>query len=90
MKTCDKWLGTNDEAQQLLTFTTTVTTVNAVTTVTTTRRYCPLRGPTSGSCRGLQPSAEAFFALWAQKRAYYAVFTHFWHFLVSSSNLGNF
>ena len=29
---------------------------------------------------GLRPSAEA----------YYAVLAHFWHFLVSSSNLGNF
>ena len=31
--------------------------------------------------------AEAFFALRATKRAYYAVLAHF---LVSSSNLGNF
>jgi hypothetical protein len=28
-----------------------------------TRRYGPLRGPTSSSCGGLQPLAEAFFAL---------------------------
>ena len=90
MKTCDKWWGTNDVAQQLLTFTTTVTTVNAVTTVTTTRRYGPLRGPTSGSCRGLQPAAEAFFALWAQQKPYYAVLDNFWQFLVFSSSLGNF
>ena len=32
-----------------------------------TRRYGPLRGPTSSSCGGLQPSAEAFFALRAKK-----------------------
>ena len=34
-------------------------------TLTITRRYDPLRGPTSGSWGGLRPSAEAFFALWA-------------------------
>ena len=28
----------------------------------TTRRYGPLQGPTSSSCRGLRQSAEAFFA----------------------------
>ena len=39
---------------------------------------------------GLRPSAEVFFALWAKKRGYYAVLAHFWQFLVSSSNLGNF
>ena len=32
-----------------------------------TRRYGLLRGPTSSSCGGLWPSAEAFFALWAKK-----------------------
>ena len=32
-----------------------------------TRRYGPLRGPTSSSCGGLRPSAEAFFALRAKK-----------------------
>ena len=31
------------------------------------RRYGPLRGPTSSSCGGLRPSAEAFFALRAKK-----------------------
>ena len=34
---------------------------------TNTRRYSPLRGPTSSSCGGLRPSAEAFFALRAKK-----------------------
>ena len=55
-----------------------------------TRRYGPLRGPTSSSCGGLRPSAEAFFALRAKKKLTFAVLAHFWHFLVSSSNLGNF
>ena len=50
--------------------------------VTGTRRYGPLRGPTSSSCGGLRPLAEAFFALSGKKRAFYAV-------LVSSSNHGN-
>ena len=45
--------------------------------VTDTRRWSPLRGPTSGSCGGLRPSAEAFFAL-RTKKAYYAVLVHFW------------
>ena len=31
-----------------------------------TRRYGPLRGPTSSSCGGLGPSAEAVFALRAK------------------------
>ena len=48
-----------------------------------TRRYGPLRGPTSSSCGG-------FFSPSGKKRAYYAVLAHFWQFLVSSSNLGNF
>ena len=55
-----------------------------------TRRYSPLFGLSSSSCGRLWPSAEAFFALRAKKRAYYAVLAHFWHLLVSSSNLGNF
>ena len=54
-----------------------------------TRRYGTLRGPTSSSCGGLLAPAEAFFALRAKKRAYYAVLAHFWQFVVSSSNLGN-
>ena len=33
---------------------------------------------------------RAFFWPSGKKRAYYAVLAHFWHFLVSSSNLGNF
>ena len=35
--------------------------------ILSTRRYSPLRGPTSNSCGGLRPSAEAFFALRAKK-----------------------
>ena len=54
-----------------------------------TRRYGPLRWPTSNSCGGLQPLAEAFLPF-GQQKAYYAVLTNFWQFLVSSSNLGNF
>ena len=56
----------------------------------TTRRYSPLRGLTSISCGGLRPSAEGFFCPSGKKRAYYTVLAHFWQFLVSSSNLGNF
>ena len=55
--------------------------------VTCTRRYSPLRGLTSSSCGGLRPR---LFLPFGQKRAYYAVLAHFWQFLVSSSNLGNF
>ena len=33
---------------------------------------------------------QGFFALRANKSAYYAVLAHFWQFLVPSSNLGNF
>ena len=48
-----------------------------------TRRYGPLRGPTSRSCGGLRPSAEAF----------YAVLAHFWCPVVTmvtfSSNISN-
>ena len=58
--------------------------------ITTTRRYGPLRGPTSSSCGGLRPSTEGFFSPSGKKRAYYAVLAHFWQFFVSSSNLGNF
>ena len=54
--------------------------------VNPTKRYGPLRGPSSSSCGGLRPLAEAFFA----RRAYYTVLAHFWHFLVSRNNLGNF
>ena len=45
-----------------------------------TRRYGPLRGPTSSSCGGLWPSA-----LRAKKRAYYAVLANFKPFLVETS-----
>ena len=63
---------------------------NLICIFITTRRYGPLRGPTSSSCGGLRPSAEAFFALLAKKKNYYAVLAHFQQFLVSSSNIGNF
>ena len=56
-----------------------------------TRRYGPLRGPTSSSCEGLRTLSEAFFGLRAKKeRAYYAVLALYWRFLVSSSNPGKF
>ena len=55
-----------------------------------TRRYSPLRGLTSSSCGGLRPTAEAFFALPAKKRVFYAVFAYFRPFLVFSSNFSNF
>ena len=39
-----------------------------------TRRYGPLSGPTSSSCGGLRPLAEAFFAkAFREKRVYYSV-----------------
>ena len=52
-----------------------------------TRRYSPLRRLNSSSCRGLRPLAEAFFCPLGQKRAFYAGFAYFRHFLVFSSNL---
>ena len=59
-----------------------------------TRRY---GGPTSSSCGGLQPLAEAFFALWAQKEPimlFWLIFGNFWYPVVTlvtfSSNLSNF
>ena len=49
-----------------------------------TARYAGLLlAPAEGFGRG-------FFCPSGKKRAYYAVLAHFWHFLVSSSNLGNF
>ena len=35
-----------------------------------TRRYSPLRGLSSSSCRELWPLAEVFFALWAKKKIF--------------------
>ena len=62
-----------------------------------TRRYGPLCGPTSSSCGGLQPSAEAFFALRAKKELimlFWLIFGNFWCPVVAlvtfSSNLSNF
>ena len=48
-----------------------------------TRAYFQLLRRASAFGRGF------FFPL-GKKRAYYAVLAHFWQFLVSSSNLGNF
>ena len=69
----------------------------ALPPVKRTRRYGPLRGPTSSSCGGLRPSAEAFFALWAKKEIimlFWPSFGHFWCPVVTlvtfSSNLSNF
>ena len=51
-----------------------------------TARYAGLLlAPAEGF--GLRPR---LFLPFGQKRADYAVLAHFWHFLVSSSNLGNF
>ena len=41
--------------------------VNVINIIKNTRRYDLLRGPTSSSCVGLQPSAEAFFPLGKKK-----------------------
>ena len=49
------------------------------------RRYRPLRGLSSSSCRGPRPSAETSFALWVKKSFLYC----FSSFLVFSSNLSN-
>ena len=43
-----------------------------------TRRYGPLRRPTSSSCGGLWPSAVGFFCPSGKKRAYYAVLALVW------------
>ena len=49
-----------------------------------TARYASLLlAPAEGFGRG-------FFCPSGKKRAYYTVLAHFWHFLVSSNNLGNF
>ena len=55
----------------------------------TTRRYGPLRGPTSSSCEGLHPLAEVIFALRAKNKII-MLFVNFQAILVSSSNLSNF
>ena len=64
---------------------------------TSTRRYGPLRGPTSSSCGELWPSAEAFLALRARKELFMLFCTFFGDFWCSvvtvvtfSSNLNNF
>ena len=46
-----------------------------------TRRYGPLRGPTSSSCGGLRPSDDVFFALRAKKELimlFWPFFGDFW------------
>ena len=43
---------------------------NFVNIIQVTKRYGPLRGPTSSSCGGLRPSAEACFALRAKKELF--------------------
>ena len=48
------------------------------TILVNTRRYGPLRGPTSSSCGGLWPSAEAFFALHAVIMLFWPIFGNFW------------
>ena len=52
-----------------------------------TARYA---GFTSSPCGGLRPPAEAFFALLAKKKAFYALLAYFRPFLVFSRNLSNF
>ena len=62
-----------------------------------TRRCGPLRGPSSSSCGGLLPSAEAFFCPSGKKISFYVCFLpnfgHFWWSVVTSvtfsSNLRN-
>ena len=49
---------------------------NRIIVLKVTRRYGPLRRPTSSSGRGLWPR---LFLPFGQKRAYYAVLAHFWH-----------
>ena len=64
--------------------------------ITSTRRYGPLRGPTSSSCGGLRPSTEGFFLL--QKKIlnllFWPIFGNFlWPvvpLVTLSSNLSNF
>ena len=60
------------------------------------RRYSPPRRLTSSSCGGLQPLAEAFFAVQAKKELWmllWLITDHFWCSVVtsvtSSSNLSN-
>ena len=57
--------------------------VNCIQYSVCTRRYGPLRGPTSSSCGELQLSAEA------KKELFMLFWPIFWQFLVFSSYLGN-
>ena len=65
--------------------------------INNTRRYGPLCGPTSSSCGGHRPSAEAFFALRQKKEVvmlFGPIFGNFWCPVVTlvtfSSNISNF
>ena len=62
-----------------------------------TRRYGPLRGPTTSSCEGLRPLAEGFFALLSKEEIsmmFWPIFVIFWCPVVTmvtfSSNISNF
>ena len=57
--------------------------------VTSIRRWSPLSGLSSSSCRGFYPLDNAFFALSVKKRAFHAVCAHFRSFLVFRSYLRN-
>ena len=48
------------------------------------KRYSPLRGLTSSSCRGLQPSAKGFYCPSGKKTAFNAICDNFRPFLVFS------
>ena len=55
-----------------------------------TRRYGPLRRPTSSSCGGLRTSAKVFFCPAGKKKKLSCFFGKFLAILVSSSKLSNF
>ena len=63
----------------------TVKTRNLKPRFKSTRRYGPLRGPTSSSCGVIRPSAEGFFCPSCKKRTYYAVLANFRPFWMYSS-----
>ena len=47
--------------------------LSSISNLYNTKRYSPLRGPTSSSCGGLQPSAKAFFCPSGKKTIYNAL-----------------
>ena len=55
-----------------------------------TRRYNPMRGLSSSSCKGLWPSAESFFCTSGQKKNFMLFLGYFRSFLVFISNLSSF